>query len=80
MAIIPTGDEFIKAGEDATGAVIEFNSTILAAFVREWGGVPVNYPTVRDDVELLKQAQLRGALTDCDIATSSPDPPPASMI
>ena len=69
VGIIPTGDELIQPGEEAKpGAVIEFNSTMLAAFVREWGGVPVKYPKVRDDVELLKQALVR-AVDECDIAT-----------
>ena len=37
VGIIPTGDELIQPGEEAIpGAVIDFNSTVLAAFVREW--------------------------------------------
>src|SRR5499433_928531 len=52
VGIIPTGDELILPGEETKpGAVIEFNSTVLAAFVREWGGVPVKYPKVKDDGE-----------------------------
>jgi putative molybdopterin biosynthesis protein len=69
VGIIPTGDELIEPGEEARpGAVIEFNSTVLAAFVREWGGTPVKYPKVRDDLELLRQA-LRRAAQECDVAT-----------
>jgi putative molybdopterin biosynthesis protein len=69
VAIIPTGDELIQPGEEARpGAVIEFNSTVLAAFVREWGGTPVKYAKVRDDPELLQQA-LQRAAQECDIAT-----------
>ena len=69
VGIIPTGDELIQPGEEAKpGAVIEFNSTMLAAFVREWGGVPVKYPKVRDDARLLEQA-LRRAAAECDVAT-----------
>ena len=69
VGIIPTGDELIQPGEEAKpGAVIDFNSTILAAFVREWGGVPVKYPKVRDDAGLLEQA-LRRAAAECDVAT-----------
>jgi len=69
VGIIPTGDELIQPGEEAKpGAVIEFNSTVLAAFVREWGGVPVKYPKVKDDGELLKQALGRAA-NECDVAT-----------
>jgi putative molybdopterin biosynthesis protein len=69
VGIIPTGDELIEPGEEARpGAVIEFNSTVLAAFVREWGGTPIKYPKVRDDIELLRQA-LRRAAQECDVAT-----------
>jgi putative molybdopterin biosynthesis protein len=69
VAIIPTGDELIQPGEEATpGAVIEFNSTVLAAFVRDWGGLPVKRPKVRDDAGLLKQALCRAA-EECDVAT-----------
>jgi putative molybdopterin biosynthesis protein len=69
VGIVPTGDELIQPGEEAKpGAVIEFNSTVLAAFVSEWGGVPVRYPKVRDDPEALKQALCRAA-EECDVAT-----------
>jgi putative molybdopterin biosynthesis protein len=69
VAIIPTGDELIQPGEEARpGRVIEFNSTVLAAFVHEWGGTPVKYPKVKDDPDLLRQA-LRRAAQECDVAT-----------
>src|SRR5262249_5454627 len=69
VGIIPTGDELIQPGEEAkAGAVIEFNSTVLAGVVSDWGGVPVKYPKVKDDGELLKQPLGRAA-TECDVAT-----------
>ncbi len=69
VGIIPTGDELIQPGEETKpGAVIDFNSTVLAAFVREWGGAPVKYPRATDDAALLKAALLR-ALDECDLAT-----------
>jgi putative molybdopterin biosynthesis protein len=69
VGIIPTGDELIQPGEEAKpGAVIDFNSTVLAAFVREWGGTPVKYPRARDDLVLLKQA-VRQAAEECDLVT-----------
>jgi molybdopterin molybdotransferase/putative molybdopterin biosynthesis protein len=69
VGIIPTGDELIQPGEEATpGAVIDFNSTVLAAFVREWGGTPVKYPRAKDDVGVLKSA-LQLALDECDLVT-----------
>ena len=52
VGIIPTGDELIQPGEETKpGAVIDFNSTVLASFVREWGGTPIKYPRARDDME-----------------------------
>lgn len=60
VGIIPTGDELIEPGEEARpGAVIEFNSSVLAAFVQEWGGEPVRLPKVGDDPASLKRALRR---------------------
>ena len=51
VGIIPTGDELIQPGEETKpGAVIDFNSTVLASFVREWGGAPIKYSRARDDM------------------------------
>jgi len=62
VAIIPTGDELIEPGEEVKpGAVIDFNSGVLAAFIQEWGGEAVKLPRVGDDPDLLKRA-LRKAL------------------
>ncbi len=69
VGIIPTGDEIIQPGEEPTpGAVIDFNSTVLAAFVREWGGMPVKYPRARDDEQILTAA-LERAAAECDLVT-----------
>ena len=69
IGIIPTGDELIQPGDEVqAGSVIEFNSAVIAAFVREWGGAPVIFPKVRDDAALLRQALGRAA-EECDIAT-----------
>ncbi len=67
IAIIPTGDELIEPGEEARpGSIIEFNSSVLAAFVREWGGAALRLPAVKDDRALLKRA-LRQALEQSDV-------------
>jgi len=64
VAIIPTGDELIQPGSDAgPGRIIDFNSTVLAALVTEWGGTPVKLPSVPDDPSLLREA-LRDALRE----------------
>jgi putative molybdopterin biosynthesis protein len=69
VGIIPTGDELIEPGDDTKpGAVIEFNSAVLAAFVREWGGTPQKYSRVGDDIEELRRA-LRRAAQECSVAT-----------
>ena len=69
VGIIPTGDELIQPGEETKpGAVIDFNSTVLAAFVREWGGAPVKYPRARDESTALNSA-LRRAVMECDLVT-----------
>ena len=67
VGIIPTGDELIQPGEETKpGAVIDFNSTVLAAFVREWGGSAKKYPRARDDLSALEQAARRAA-AECDL-------------
>ena len=43
--------------------MIEFNSVVLAALVREWGGEPIIFPSVGDHPERLKEA-LSEALTE----------------
>lgn len=69
VGIIPTGDELIQPGEEAKpGAVIDFNSTVLAAFVREWGGTPIKYTRARDDMGALMQA-VRHAAAECELVT-----------
>jgi molybdopterin molybdotransferase/putative molybdopterin biosynthesis protein len=69
VGIIPTGDELIEPGEQPQpGAVIEFNSTVLAAFVREWGGAPIKYSRTKDESEVLKRALWRAA-DECDLVT-----------
>lgn len=68
VVIIPTGDELIEPGDDLRpGAVIEFNSTVLAAFVSEWGGRPFKAPKVGDDPGLIGRT-LRSALRENHIA------------
>ncbi len=68
VAILPTGDELCEPGQDPSGGkVIESNSRMLAAFVRQWGGEPVRLEPAPDDVGELTRA-VRGALDDgCDV-------------
>jgi putative molybdopterin biosynthesis protein len=62
VAILPTGDELIEPGaKPVPGAVIDFNSSVLGAFVREWGGEPVKSSRVKDDPALLRAALRQAA-------------------
>lgn len=71
VAIIPTGTELITVEEAAerglrSGDIIEYNSLVLAAQVREWGGAPTRVPKVADDYERIKTA-VREAAADHDL-------------
>lgn len=59
VVIIPTGTEIVEPGTALQrGDIIEYNSRILGGLVTEWGGIPVRYRIVPDDIEALKHAIL----------------------
>jgi putative molybdopterin biosynthesis protein len=61
VVIIPTGSEIVEPGSKLKkGNIIEYNSRILSALVREWGGEPLREGPVPDDPERIKQAILSG--------------------
>lgn len=67
VAILPTGTELVEPGEKIVpGAIIEFNSRVVAAFVTEWGGTPHRLPRVRDDMAAIKSA-VRAAVQKFDV-------------
>lgn len=67
VAIIPTGSELIEPGATPVpGAIIEFNSRVVAAFITEWGGEPHRLEPVRDDLEQITAA-VDAAVRDHDI-------------
>ena len=67
VAIIPTGSELIEPGDETSpGAIIEFNSRVVAAFVSEWGGQPHRLSSVRDDLDLITSA-VQAAVGEHDI-------------
>ena len=66
VAIIPTGSELVSpGGELKPGAIIEYNSLMLAGQVAEWGGDPVRYPIVPDVYDRLK-ATVKKAVAEHD--------------
>ncbi len=61
VTIIPTGDELAPIGAPRKpGDIPEFNSLILAALVRQWGGEPVVCDPVPDDFEVIREAVSSG--------------------
>lgn len=60
--IIPTGTELIPPGETRRrGSTPDFNSTVIAAYLQEWGAGAVVYPIVPDDRARLEEAAARAA-------------------
>jgi len=59
VVIIPTGTEIVEPGSDLKkGDIIEYNSRILSGLVCEWGGEPVRFRIIPDNLEELKKAIL----------------------
>ena len=62
VVIIPTGSEIVEPGSNLMkGNIIESNSRILAGLVSEWGGEPIRFSIVPDNIEALKEAVLKAA-------------------
>ena len=62
VAIIPTGTELIPVGQDVRrGDIIEYNSIVLAAQVKKWGGLAARYPITPDDYGLIRQRVQKAA-------------------
>jgi molybdopterin molybdotransferase/putative molybdopterin biosynthesis protein len=60
VVIVPTGTEIVEPGSMLKkGDIIEFNSRILSGLVSEWGGVPVRFGIVPDNLDQLKMSILK---------------------
>ena len=73
VAIVSTGDELVRPGEEldpARGEIHDVNSYSVAAGVEEAGGEAVLYPHAGDDYEEMERL-LREAAADCDLVLSS---------
>ena len=70
VAILSTGDELVELGQIPTdGKIINSNSHLLAARVREAGCEPIVLGIARDQPEELKQKMLQGLEADLMITT-----------
>ena len=55
VAVLPTGSELVPVGTTIKrGDIIEYNSIVLAAQVRTWGGLAKRYPISVDDFDLIR--------------------------
>ncbi|MHB8917944.1 MAG: molybdopterin biosynthesis protein [Desulfocucumaceae bacterium] len=67
VGLVPTGTELVPPGSHLkTGDIIEYNTSMFASMVEEWGGCPVRYDIVPDRYDLLKR-QLQKAVEECDV-------------
>ena len=67
VGIIPTGSELIPIGSPIrAGEIIEFNSIVMAAQVKEWGAAAKRYAIVPDDEADLTRTIQRAA-DECDL-------------
>jgi molybdopterin molybdotransferase len=65
VAILSTGDELIDAGDaPSAGRIVNTNSHLLAALVREAGAIPIPLGIVRDTREATRDAFARAAESD----------------
>ncbi|WP_071461446.1 molybdopterin biosynthesis protein [Bacillus massilinigeriensis] len=64
VAIIPTGNELVASDAgSAPGRIVEFNGTVFANYIKEWGGDPRLSAVVPDDPEKISAALLEAAET-----------------
>ncbi len=67
VAILPTGTELVPIGMPVNaGEIIEYNSLVLAAQVRAWGGEATRFPITPDDPEQLRK-RLEEAAAENDL-------------
>ncbi len=67
VAILPTGTELVAPGAELhPGDIVEYNSLVLGAMVREWGGEVTRLPMLADDYEAIRD-QVREAAKTHDL-------------
>ncbi len=66
-AVIPSGSELVVPGTDREkGSVPDFNSTVIASYLAEWGADPEILPIVPDDPAKIR-ASVTAALENNDL-------------
>ena len=64
VAILPTGTELVPIGSKLeAGDILEYNSLVMAAQIKQMGGEPNRYPITKDDFDLICQRVAEAAQT-----------------
>lgn len=67
IGIIPTGDEIVPpCTNPRPGDILEFNSSIFSAMVRQWGAEAKTYPIVPDEFDRIRDTVVQAA-DECDM-------------
>jgi putative molybdopterin biosynthesis protein len=67
VAILPTGSELVPIGTPLTqGDILEYNSLVMAAQLRQMGAEPVQFPITPDDFALICR-RVEDAARACDL-------------
>ncbi len=67
VAIIPSGSDLVEPDSRIErGHVPDFNSTVIAAYLKQWGATPIIKPIVPDEPDKIKQVLLE-ALDTADL-------------
>ena len=72
VAIIATGNELLELGEEQTkpSQIRSSNNYTIEAIVKKYGGEPIQFGCVKDDIESIKSA-FKKALNESDIVVST---------
>lgn len=64
VAILPTGTELVPIGSKLkAGDILEYNSLVIAAQIKQIGGEPTRYPITKDDFDLICERVQEAAQT-----------------
>jgi putative molybdopterin biosynthesis protein len=67
VAVLPTGTELIPIGQPPQrGDIIEYNSIVLAAQVKTWGGEALRFSITPDSLDAIRQ-RVQQAADTCDL-------------
>ncbi|MBT3338157.1 MAG: molybdopterin biosynthesis protein [Anaerolineae bacterium] len=67
VAILPTGTELVEIGSELKrGDILEYNSLVLAAQIKKWGGEATRFPITIDDFDAIA-ARVLEASKDHDL-------------